>query len=138
MAHRSRPLYLPHRQPTYVAVRPFKWKGVTLGPGDELPSWPTHHMRHLHAQGMIGPKGYEWTEQRIANWARRIAKGIERSGTIRERAIARLEGEAEEADLVATEAMETAEEARSLRDRVNSLFGGGESDARSAGAGDPS
>lgn len=130
----ARPLFLPHRQPSYVAVRPFKWKGRQMGPGDDVPKdWPVWHLRHLHAQSLIGPKGHKWSERRMESWAKRIADGLERRKKRAEQQVAELEARAENADLEAEEAMEVAEEARTLKDRIAGLFGGGESDGRSAG-----
>lgn len=134
--HSARPLFLPHRQPVYVAVRPFTWKGELLQPGDEVPQWPKHHLRHLHTQSMIGPLGHNWTEQRIACWDKRIAKGAARTDARRERVLAGLKAAAEAADEDAEEATAAATEAHSLKDRIAGFFGGGDSDGRSAGPND--
>ena len=130
--HSARPLYLPHRQSAYVAARPFHWKGETLQPGDELPKWPVHHMRHLHAQSLIGPQGHPWTEQRIAMWEKRMADGAKRTDARRELVLVGLKAAAEAADQDAEEATAAATEAHSLKDRIAGFFGGGDSDAARA------
>ena len=125
----ARPLFVPHRDKPYVAARPFRWKGVQLKCGDELPDeWPIFHLRHLHTQSLIGPKGHPWVEQRIASWALRLKRGEERTKAKAARKQELLDRRIVKADLAVEEAVEIAEEARTVRDRIAGFFGGGESD----------
>ena len=133
----GRPLFTPHRQASYVATRPFSWKGVTLEAGEDIPTWPVYHLRHLHNQGMIGPEGHPWTGQRIASWAKRIADGQAKAKAKAQHRVVKLEEVAEQADKDALEAMETAEESRSLMERLTGFLGGGEPDGGPTGASDP-
>lgn len=122
----ARPLFLPHRDGSYVATQPLRWKGKELGPGDAVPAdWPEHHLRHLHRLGRIGAKDHPWTEARIEAWELKLERGRERQAERTKGRIAQLTRVAEEADAEAKELMAEAEGARSIRDRIAGLLGGG-------------
>ncbi len=139
--HHARPLFLPHRQ-TFVAARPFCWKGEQLEAGDAVPKeWPLYHLRHLHAQSLIGPKGHPWTKGRQASWAKKIADGKERRDARRQarfgRQVDEVEADVLEAELTEVEAVAAADEARTLRDRLAALFAWDGSSSAGSSSDDP-
>ena len=51
---------------TYVFVRPWKMGGVDYLPGDEIPNLARYRWRRLARRRIVGIKGSDWSERRIA------------------------------------------------------------------------